>query len=44
MRPHFAARGRPDHTWSGAMARLLAEPRRAHLLDYYRSKGIVFEP
>lgn len=44
MRPHFAARGRPDHTWSGAMARLLAEPRRPHLFDYYRSKGIVFEP
>ena len=43
MYAHFAARGKPNHTWSGALARLLAEPRRSHLYDYYRTKGIVFD-
>jgi nitroreductase len=43
MAEYYAARGKPHHTWSGALARLLAEPRRPHLFDYYTQKGITFD-
>lgn len=42
MRPHFAARGRADWSWSGAVARKFAEPLRPHLEAYYARKGIEF--
>jgi len=43
MTAYYEARGKAHHTWSGAIARLLTEPRRSHLYDYYTNKGIVFD-
>ncbi|MEZ5980254.1 MAG: nitroreductase family protein [Planctomycetota bacterium] len=42
MEPHFAARGKPGWSWSGAIARQFARPVRPHLAGYYRRKGIDF--
>lgn len=43
LRPHYAARGTPHYTWSGAIARKFAQPLRPHLWDYYRSKGVELD-
>ncbi|QDU85318.1 FMN reductase (NADPH) [Planctomycetes bacterium Pla163] len=43
LAPYFAARGTPQHTWSGSIARKFHGALRPHLWAYYRSKGVELD-
>jgi nitroreductase len=43
LAPYLAARGTPQHTWSGSIARKFSGALRPHLWAYYRSKGVALD-
>jgi len=42
MRQYYAERGNPGHDWTSGIVRKFREPKREHLFEFFRAKGVTW--